>query len=259
MRRTLLAAVLLAALPACHTRYTTLSGNLRLGATAEENYQHGVDEMKDKNYAEALRFFEYVKAKYPFSALSAQSELRGADIKYNQGRYLEAAGAYEAFSKDHPSSEEIDYAQHRAALSHLEAAPGDFALFPASYEKDLRQARMAADGAKDFLAKRPDSKYAPDERQVLARAEQRLGDHDWYVAEFYYKRGYWAGAASRYRELVDSFPGAEHERDAYLKLAHAYVKMNEKFQARQALQQLIAKHPDGPERPEAEKLLESLR
>ena len=44
-----------------------------------------------------------------------------------------------------------------------------------------------------------------------------------------------------------------------MKLAHAYVALDEKFRARNALQKLIVKHPDDRRRPEAEKLLASLR
>jgi outer membrane protein assembly factor BamD len=47
--------------------------------------------------------------------------------------------------------------------------------------------------------------------------------------------------------------------DALLQLADAYTHLDDKFRARQALQQVIVKHPDDPRRAQAEKLLAQLR
>ncbi len=58
---------------------------------------------------------------------------------------------------------------------------------------------------------------------------------------------------------MDKYPGSPHESEALMKLAHAYIAMNEKFRARTALQKLIVKHPDDHRRAEAEKLRASLR
>jgi outer membrane protein assembly factor BamD len=259
MRRIPLLLALVALAPACATKHTSISGALRLGSTPEENYQHGLDELKDKNYPESIRFFEYVKAKYPFSNVSALSELRLADIKFDQDRHAEAAVAYEQFVKDHPSSEEIDYAHYRAGLAHFKAAPVDFVVFPPVYEKDQRETEKALVSLRDFVEKRPQSKYLPEARKILAQAEERLAHRELYVGDYYYKRGYWAGAAGRYRGLADSYPDTALAQPALLSLARTYARMNEGFQARQALQRLITQHPDSRERPEAERLLESLR
>jgi outer membrane protein assembly factor BamD len=255
----LLAAASVALAPACATKHTTVSGTLKLGTTAEENYQHGVDELKDHHSAEAARFFEYVKSKYPFSPVSAKAELRIADIRLADGRDLEAAEAYERFAKDHPSSDEVDYALSRAGIAHLKASPPDFALFPPVQEKDQRETEKAVATLRTFLEKYPKSQYVPEAQKALAKAEDLLAKRELYVGDYYFKRGYYAGAAGRYQDLVDSYPSASLVQPALLKLARSYARLNERFQARQALQRLITQHPDSRERPEAEKLLASLR
>lgn len=259
MRRILLALAVAAALPACHTKYTTVSGNLKLGSTPEENYDRGMAELKAKNYPEAVRFFEYVKAKYPFSSVSLLSDLRISDIKYEQGRYGEAADAYERFAKDHPSSDQVEYAAYRAGLSHLKASPSAFVLFPPVYEKDQRESEKALTALREFVQKYPSSTYLPEARKSLAKAEEILANRELYVGDYYFKRGNWAGAAGRYKGLAESYPDSPQAEPAQLKLAQAYVRMNETYQARQALQHLIVQHPESRERPQAEKLLESLR
>ena len=262
MRRTALALGLtaaLASLAGCASKNVTFTGQLKYRETPEENYQAGVEEMKDENWIEAVKFFEHVKTKYPFSKFAALSELRLADLKFDQGRFVEAADAYQQFVQLRPTHEDVEYAEYRVGLSYLEDAPGDFALFPPAHEKDQRQVEKAVTALRDFVQSRPESKHLADAKRHLAEAEGRLAAHEWYVAEFYFKRERWAGAAGRYETLVEKYPGTRYDADALWKLAQAYAKLDEKYRARTALQKLITKHPQDARRPEAEKLLAALR
>jgi outer membrane protein assembly factor BamD len=254
-----LSSALLALALACGSSRVSMTGAVRYGKTAEEDYRAGEDELKDKNYLEATKFFEHVKNKYPFSKYAALSELRVADVKFEQDHFIEAAEAYQQFVKLHPAHEQADYAAFRAGLSHWKDGPSDFILFPPSHEKDQAQVRDAARVLDDFVKKYPGSKYKPEAEQILALARSRLAEHEWYVAEFYAKRDHWAGAASRLETLVRDYPGTPRESAALLRLAEAYLKLDDRSRAEQALQQLIAKHPQDPRRRQAEKLLASLR
>jgi outer membrane protein assembly factor BamD len=257
MRRLLLAATLLA-LAAC-SKHVTFSGEAKLLPTAEENYKAGEELLKDASYPEAQKFFDYVKTKFPFSKYAALADLRTADSKYQQGLFAEAADGYTQFLKLHPSHEDADYAEFRVGESYFKDAPSDFALFPPASEKDLRQVKKASEALHVFLARYPTSKRVPDAKKLLAQIDDRLAAHEWYVGEFYFKRGRWAGAAGRYETLVDRFPASKHASEALLKAARSYLELGEKFRARTALQKLIVDHPQDRRRGEAEKLLASLR
>ena len=258
MRRSLAAALLLA-LAACSTKHVSFSGEAKLRPTAEENYQAGLELMKGDNWQDAQKFFEYVRTKFPFTKFAALADLRLADAKYGQGLYAEAADAYAQFIQLHPSHEDVDYAEFRIGESWFKDAPGDWALFPPAFEKDQRQVKKASDALHRFLERNPASKYAPDAKKLIAQADGRLAAHEWYVAEYYFKHRHYAGAAGRYETLVDKFPGSKHEPEALLKLARASVALDEKHRARTALQKLIVTHPQDPRRPEAERMLASLR
>lgn len=257
LRPIALAALL--TLAACGGKHVSLSGAPKFGNAAEDDYAAGVELLKDGSFPEAQKFFEHVKTKYPFSKYAALSDLRLADAKFDQKLWSEAIAAYEEFLRLHPSHEEVDYAFYRIGLAHLEDGPSDFMFFPPSFEKDQRQVEAAAGTFRAFLQKYPQSKLAPEAKKHLDEANARLAEHEWYVAEFYFKRDKWAGAASRYETLVDKYPGSRHEPEALMKLAEACVKMDEKHRARTALQKLIVSHPKDPRRPEAEKLLAKLR
>jgi outer membrane protein assembly factor BamD len=254
-RRTI--ALLLLALGAC--AHGAFGGDGKYGKNAEEDYKAGMEELRTHNYVEATRYFEHVKTKYPFSKYAALGELRLADAKFDQDHMIEAADAYQQFVKLHPNHEEADYAAYRAGLAHWKEGPSDFFLFPPPAEKDLTQVRDAAKELASFVQKYPTSKYRPEAETLLARARGLLADHEWFVAEYYAKRGHWTGAAGRLEGLVRDYPGSPREPEALYALAQAYLKVDEKFRAQQALQQLIVKHPQDPRRAEAEKLLASLR
>jgi outer membrane protein assembly factor BamD len=258
MRTRLLLAALLPLL-ACSSNRVSFTGEIRYAKTAEENYEAGVDEMKHENWTEAGKFYEHVRTKYPFSKYAALAELRQADAKFLQSRYTESADAYTAFVTAHPTHEEADYAAYRAALSRTHDAPADFMLFPPAYEKDQKSLRSASELLVRFVKERPDAKQLPEARKLLAEVNGKLADHEAYVAEFYWKRERWAGAAMRYEGLVRDFPGARQEPEALLRMGQAYARLDEKFRAQQALQKLLARHPQDPRRAEAEKLLERLR
>ena len=73
------------------------------------------------------------------------------------------------------------------------------------------------------------------------------------------KRKHWAGAAGRLEALVKTYPDSPRGPEALMAIANAYIAIDERYRAQQALQQLIVKHPQDPRRAEAEKLLASLR
>jgi outer membrane protein assembly factor BamD len=258
MRARLLALALLPLL-ACSSSRVSLTGEVRYGQTAEEDYQAGVEELDKGNYVESLKFLEHVRTKYPFSKYAPLAELRLADGKYRQERYLEAAEAYGAFVKLHPTHEEADAAEFLAAKAHYKEAPGDMMVLPSAFEKDQRQIKTAVELLRSFLATRPDSKHRPEAEKLLGEAQGRLAAHEWYVAEFYFKRDHWAGASGRLETLLREYPGSRYDADALLMLARAYARQDEAFRAQQTLQRFLAKHPDHPHRPEAEALLAGLR
>jgi outer membrane protein assembly factor BamD len=259
LRAASVAAAAVLALAACSTKHVSLMGEYRFRDTAEENYQAGVELLQSSSFPEAQKFFEHVRTRFPFSRYAALADLRLADLKFAQQSWAEAAEAYAQFAQLRPTHEEVDYAEFRHALSYLRDGPSDFALFPPPHEKDQRQVQRAATAFASFLEKHPDSKYAPEARQRLAGANAQLAAHEWYVAEYYFKRKRWPGAAARYETLVDKYPGSRHEPEALLKLAQAALHMDEKHRARSALQRLVVKHPDDPRRGRAEGMLAGLR
>ncbi len=251
LRLTLLALLALAC--------SHITGEVKFGQSAEDDFKAGEERLAKHQYPEATRLFEHVRNKYPFSRYAALSELRLADTKFDSERFVEAAEAYKTFVRLHPTHEQADYAAYRAGLAYWKDGPSDFFILPPAYERDEASVKETVKTLQDFASKYPKSKYGPEAAALLAKARARLVDHEWYAVDFYTKRKRWAGAAMRLEGLVKNYPDSPREPEALLALANAYVNLDERYRAQQALQQLIVKHPQDPRRAEAEKLLASLR
>src|SRR4051795_6027082 len=76
--------------------------------TAKQNYEKGLSELKDENYPEAQKYFQFVKQKYPFSKYAVLAELAIADAHFARGNYNDAIDAYKAFARLHPTHEKVE-------------------------------------------------------------------------------------------------------------------------------------------------------
>ena len=149
--------------------------------TAKQNYDKGLEELKDENYPEATRYFSFVKQKFPFSKYAVLAELALADTQFARGSYQEAIDAYKTFARLHPTHEKVEdgYVAFKIAECYVQEMPGDWFLVPPSYEKDQTAVRDAFRELSDFLDKYPDSKYVADvkklRREVMAPADRARG------------------------------------------------------------------------------------
>ncbi|HVP68282.1 MAG TPA: outer membrane protein assembly factor BamD [Anaeromyxobacteraceae bacterium] len=226
---------------------------------AEEDYAAGVRMLEGHDFMDAQKVLERVRTKYPYSKYAALAELRLADLKYEQQKYIEAAEAYGMFAKLHPTNPEVDYATFRMAESRWNEAPTEFFVFPPVYERDLGQVIQANDAITQFLTKFPDSKYVPKAKELQQKAMGILVSRDWYVYEFYRKREKWQGAAYRLERILKDYPGNPREPEALYELANMYARLDERYRAQQALQQLLVRFPKSSYQKSAEKMLAALR
>ena len=164
-------------LPACATSDDGKPINFSL--TAQQNYEKGLADLKDENYAEALRYFTYVKQKFPFSKYAALAELAAADTEFERGSYQEAIDAYKSFLRLHPKHEKVaeGYVSFRIAEAHVKQMPDDWFLIPPSYEKDQATVMDALHELNNLVDRFPNSKYikpAQEYRRAVMAASSTM-------------------------------------------------------------------------------------
>ncbi len=174
--------------------------------TVKLNYEAGMEALKNEDYDKAIGYFQYVKSKSEFSTYVALSDLRIADAKFAQKKWLEAASAYEVFIRLHPRHNEIDYAFYRVGASYFHAIPADFFLLPPATSRDQTFTKEALQAIERFLLKFPESQYQEEARKIQVLLFSYLAKHNQYIADYYRRRGRFLAAIDRLLEVEALYP-----------------------------------------------------
>jgi outer membrane protein assembly factor BamD len=226
--------------------------------TAKQNYDKGMASLKDEDFAEAKKYFQFVKQKFPFSKYAVMAELALADAQFLKGDYTESIESYKAFARLHPTHEKVEdgYVAYRIAQSYFKDMPEDIWLMPPSYEKDQSAVQDAQRELSDFSKRYPTSHYnkdiAPMRREVL----KRLVDHEVYVARFYLVNDHPRAAALRLEGAILRYPGSGREPELLYSLGETYLHMNDPLRAKETFARVVAEHGTAPEARRAELYLD---
>ena len=213
---------------------------------ARYSYEKGLDNYESSEYTEALKTFNFVRTKYPYSKFAALSSLRIADTYFAQEQMPDAIEAYRRFIQLHPTHPDVTYAHYRVGLAYYEQLPGDWFFLPPAYEKDLASTEEALDALDRFLELYPNSQFAEEITEKASTVRLRLADHEFYVATFYIKRGQPRAAARRLEGLILSYPGVGFDQEALFLLGKSYLMLKDVPKAVETWRQLIDQHGSHP-------------
>ncbi|MGM0555893.1 MAG: outer membrane protein assembly factor BamD [Myxococcota bacterium] len=210
----------------------------------EQRFQSAEADFEDGRYLDAIRKFNTISNKFPYSRYAALAELRVADAHFEQEQYATAVEQYRNFIQLHPNHEKRTYAHFKVALAFYELMPDDWFFAPPAYERDLAKTKDAARELRFFVKNYPDSKYSERAEKLLAQARRRLADHEFYVAKFYMKRENYEASSMRLTYLLKNYSGLGLDAPALLLLAKAYLNLGDLDRATDALADLITVHPE---------------
>jgi outer membrane protein assembly factor BamD len=217
--------------------------------TAKQNYEKGIAELKDENYPEAQKYFQFVKQKYPFSKFAVLAELAIADSHFERGNYTDAIDSYKAFARLHPTHEKVEdgYCAFRIGESYFKDMPDDIWILPPSYEKDQSAVSDALRELNDFAKKFPDSKYLKKSEELRRQVQQRLVDHEVYVARFYLRGDHPKAAALRLETALRRYPGSGRDPELLLALGETYLHMGDPRRAKETFKRILDEFPTAPD------------
>jgi len=213
---------------------------------AEGAYQSAEKAFRAKDFLEAIRRYNIIRTKFPYSRFAKLADLRIADAYFEQEKYATAVEQYRNFTKLYPDHPKVTYAAWRVALSFYEQMPDDYWPLPPGYERDLARARDAEREVRYFMRRHPDTEYTEGARKKLLEIRRRLADHEFYVATFYLKQDNPRAAALRLTYLLQNYSGLGLDPNALFLLARAYLELKDVDKAVRALTDLIEVHPSHP-------------
>jgi outer membrane protein assembly factor BamD len=229
--------------------------------SAKQNYERGLAELKDENYPEALKYFQFVKQKSPFSKYAVLAELAIADTQFARGNYTEAVDAYKAFIRLHPTHEKVEdgYAAFKVGECYYKDMPDDVWLLPPSYEKDQSAVIDALRELEDFAKKYPDSKYVKEAAPLRKEVLRRLVDHEVYIARFYLNGNHAKAAAMRLEGAIRRYPGSGREPELLFALGETYLQMGDPQRAKGTFQRVVGEFPNAQQARRSELYLEFIQ
>jgi len=229
--------------------------------TAKQNYEKGMAELKDENFPEAQKYFQFVKQKFPFSKYAVLAELAIADTQFARGNYTEAVDSYKAFIRLHPTHEKVEngYAAYRVGQCYFKDMPEDIWLLPPSYEKDQSAVNDALRELDDFRRKYPDSQYQKDAEPLRKEVLKRLVDHEVYIARFYLGRDKTKAAARRLEGAIKRYPGSGREPELLFALGQTYLQMGDPARSKDSFTRVVSEFPAAPQARRSELYLEFIQ
>jgi outer membrane protein assembly factor BamD len=169
------------------------------------------------NYGKAIETFQAIIDNYPYSDYALEAELLIPDAYYADERYDEALSYYRDFADLHPEHEKVPYTILRSALCFYNQI--------ASVERDQTPTREALIYLERLVDEYPFSPEAREGERVLRELRTLLAGNLMKIGDFYLRRGEYQAAASRYREILNTYPGLGEDAESLFKLGVCYENM----------------------------------
>jgi outer membrane protein assembly factor BamD len=199
-------------------------------------YKEGLVYFNNRDYSDALKKFEGLKSSFPDSPpFTHWAELKVGDCHFLQKEYVEAIASYEEFKKIHPGHEEIPYVQFQIGMSYYNQM-----LTP---DRDQTPTKKALSNFEYLVANYPPGLFTEKAKEKISACKKRLAENEFYVANFYYKRGRFGAAASRFEELLQKFPKDPDEDKTLYFLAKSCVELEQWEKAEIAFMRVITDYP----------------
>ncbi len=206
-------------------------------STPEGAYQVALDHAKANRYDEAISLLRQIKTKFPYSSLASQSELKIADLHYENNAFIEAEASYQLFRELYPRHAKMDYVTYQIGMSF-------FKQLPKTVDRDLSAAQEALAFFEALINSYPASPYVQEAREKRQEILEKLAAKEIYIADFYRKRNDFLSALGRYEGVLSRYSESSQLPAALYGAAHAAAKSDEPVKSRQYAAQLIERYPD---------------
>ena len=221
----------------------------------ESMYRKASVLLKDGNYGPAIKNFEALAARFPFSDPARQSRLDILYAYYKVHEKESAVDAADTFIRENPTHPRIDYAYYIKGLVYFER-PANFLerWFRVDLsERPPQDTRKSFDAFQRVVTQYPNSEYAADSRQRMIYLRNRLAEYEMHVAKYYVRRGSWVAALDRARYVIETYDGSPSAHDALEVTVACYQKLGMTQLATDASKVLAANHAGDRKSGQADK------
>lgn len=194
---------------------------------ADDLYDKAKKDLDDGTYAGAIKSYEMLEARFPFSNSTRQGQLDLMYAYYKNGDRENAIDQAEQFIRENPTHPRVDYAYYVKGLANFDHERNFLERW---FRVDLSKrppvnSRTSFQAFQVLLQRFPNSPYAPDARQRMIFLRNRLADYEVYVARYYFKRGAYVAALNRAKYAVENYDGAPSIKEGLTLMRDSYTKL----------------------------------
>jgi outer membrane protein assembly factor BamD len=179
-------------------------------STAQQFYDRANEAMVDGDYDNAIKYYETLEARFPFSNQARQGQL---DLIYTYYRNRQPESVIDAarqFERENPTHSRIDYTLYMRGMALFSGERGWFhKLFRVDMSKrPPKDARNSYSAFAELVRRFPESPYAPDARQRMIFLRDRIARYENHIASYYLERGAYVAALNRASYTLQVYDGA---------------------------------------------------
>ncbi len=231
------AVALALALGACDSFEISGSRHATLTYTddARAAYLEAMKSFKAREWDDAKALFGEIKKLFPYTTYARLSELRLADISFEQEKFSEAVTAYREFVQNHRSDPNVEYARYRVTRALFKDID-DTIFLPPQEERDQATCYEAYKEIRAYLKDYPRTQFPKEEQYMYDVVVGRLVRHELYVARYYLKNDNFPAAVARVDHAMKTYPGSNLEPEALVLKGETLMKMKNLDDAREVFE-----------------------
>ncbi|MEE2637784.1 MAG: outer membrane protein assembly factor BamD [Acidobacteriota bacterium] len=190
-------------------------------------YDRGSTALEEGDWRRSRQYFVEIRDNYPQSQYRAAARIGIGETYEQEGTleaYVRALAEFQDFLSLYPTHPRAAFAQYKLAMVHFHQMR--------RAERDQSSTMAAVREFENFLSLYPtDQELVPEVRARLREARDRLSAHDFAVGHFYYRFRMFAGAISRFRQIVDEDPGYTQRDEVFFYLGESLAGRGEVTEA----------------------------
>ena len=190
-------------------------------------FERGSTALAENDWRTAREYFVQIRDNYPQSEFRAPSRLGIGDTYEQEGTlaaYVRALDEFQDFLSLYPTHPSAPYAQYKVGMVHYHQMR--------TPERDQQETLDAIQEFEEFLDTYPTAEnLIPEVEQKLREARNRLSEHHFAVGRFYYRFDTYAGAISRFRQILEEHPEYTALDEVYYYLAESLAAVRNEAEA----------------------------
>lgn len=203
--------------------------------------------MADKNYAEALRYFQVLESRFPHGKYATQAQLEIIYAHYKQEDPVSTIAAADRFIKLHPNHRNVDYAYYLKGIATFNER-GQFEKLTRQQinDRDPKALKLSFAALKELIDRYPNSRYVKDATLRMVYIVDTLAQHEMHVARYYMNRKAYLAALNRAKYVLEYYPKSSSIEEALMTMVSAYDYMDLEDLKTDSLRVLKTNYPENP-------------